>query len=429
MAKTPKSSAKKQSKSPKKETEIEDATLVDATKNADAEPNEASFNEPDTGEVEDASAKTEEPKDGAAENIEASSAEKTDTTTIDTVVDEDKASQSSEPEPEPEPEPVQASQPTQAPQSAGIFGSVIGGAIAGGIGFLICMMIFPQGWQERENSALNALQSDVAAQGDSLAEANSQLTALNEGLTAELASAQSTIEAQQSDLDALIERFEALTRGDGITDLPDDVKILLNTQRDELASLRSQVEGMTADAQARIEAAAAQQLSAEEAEARVKARGALQRVRLALVNGDPFADAIDEIAGAVEVPEGLITVASDGAPTAEDVQSSYPAAAREALGQAFRAEASSDTQGRLRLFLQDQLKARSLTPQEGDSGDAILSRAEAAVKAEDYAGALAELDGLPDAAKAEMEAWMARAQARLDAVAGYEAVSAALNDT
>ena len=68
-------------------------------------------------------------------------------------------------------------------------------------------------------------------------------------------------------------------------------------------------------------------------------------------------------------------------------------------------------------------------PKEGDSGDAILSRAEAAVKAEDYATALAELDSLPEAAKAEMEAWMARAQARLDAVAGYEAVSAALNDT
>jgi len=42
----------------------------------------------------------------------------------------------------------------------------------------------------------------------------------------------------------------------------------------------------------------------------------------------------------------------------------------------------------LKLFFQDQLSARSLSPQEGDSADAVLSRAEAAVKAEDYQAAL-----------------------------------------
>ncbi|MEM1232100.1 MAG: hypothetical protein AAGI15_16300, partial [Pseudomonadota bacterium] len=100
---------------------------------------------------------------------------------------------------------------------------------------------------------------------------------------------------------------------------------MLNTQREELAGLRAQVAEMASAAQAQIDAAAAQQLSAEEAEARVKARGALQRVRLALASGAPFSDALGDISGAVDVPEGLVAVAAEGAPTAADVQNGFPA--------------------------------------------------------------------------------------------------------
>jgi hypothetical protein len=55
---------------------------------------------------------------------------------------------------------------------------------------------------------------------------------------------------------------------------------------------------------------------------------------------------------------------------------------------------------------------RSLTPRAGDSPDAILSRAEAAVGAGDLAGAIAELNTLPPAAQAAMADWIKAATAR-----------------
>ncbi len=331
-------------------------------------------------------------------------------------------------EPEPETTEKAAQPPAQAAASGGLFGSVLGGVIAGALGFGAAMLIFPDGWRTQDDSALMALESTVQEQSAAIEAASTSIEATKEALSTEIAALSEADVALSAGIDGLNTRLEELTQGDGTTKLPDDVQILLNAQKEEIAKLQATVAGMAEDAKAQMQAAAAQQETAEQAEARVKARGAAQQIRLALLSGEPFADALEVVAPAVEIPAGLAAVAEEGAPTSADVSDAFPAAARAALSKAVRETAGDDTQSRLKLFLQDQLSARSLSPQEGDSADAVLSRAEAAVKAEDYQTALTEIDALPESAQAELADWRAQAEARHSAVDAFTAVTDALNN-
>ena len=86
------------------------------------------------------------------------------------------------------------------------------------------------------------------------------------------------------------------------------------------------------------------------------------------------------------------------------------------------------TGDQLRAFLRDQLGTRSLTPRDGDDPDAILSRAEAAVKSGELDAALGEIDNLPDSGKAVLEEWTVKAVARKDALSAFETLESALNE-
>ena len=78
-------------------------------------------------------------------------------------------------------------------------------------------------------------------------------------------------------------------------------------------------------------------------------------------------------------------------------------------------------------FIRTQLDARSLEPREGDDPDAILSRAEAATQQGRLTDALAEIEALPDVARAELSDWAAQATRRLEAVAAAQQLSEELN--
>ena len=62
------------------------------------------------------------------------------------------------------------------------------------------------------------------------------------------------------------------------------------------------------------------------------------------------------------------------------------------------------------------LGARSVTPQEGEGPDAVLSRAEAAVAAGKLQEALNDLSALPETARNALSRWEAAANARVAAV-------------
>jgi hypothetical protein len=110
-------------------------------------------------------------------------------------------------------------------------------------------------------------------------------------------------------------------------------------------------------------------------------------------------------------------------PTLSELQDSFPDAARAALAAARDAAARSGETGSLTAFLRNQLGARSLEPRAGDDPDAILSRAGAALREGRLSAALAEIDDLPDVARAELDGWAERARQRLQAVAAARQLS------
>ena len=216
-------------------------------------------------------------------------------------------------------------------------------------------------------------------------------------------------------------------------DLPDEVQALLDDQRTQITALQSEIETATSAANeikevASAQIATAEQIKAEadEAAKRAEARGGLNTLRDAIANGGGFAEALPLIAPSVEVPEALSVVADTGVETMQSLQNAFPAIARQALSTSARAEAGEGVGDRLKLFVSDQLGARSLSPIEGDGADAVLSRAEAAVKSGDLDGAIELVAALPEPAGEAFTDWLANAQARIDAQSAVGALTDAL---
>ena len=99
----------------------------------------------------------------------------------------------------------------------------------------------------------------------------------------------------------------------------------------------------------------------------------------------------------------------------------------EAALQAARAGEDGTISGGLGGFLRSQLGARSVAPREGDDPDAVLSRAEAALKAGELQTALTEIETLPEEAKAAMSDWITSARMRAQAQSAVNALSQELN--
>ena len=241
------------------------------------------------------------------------------------------------------------------------------------------------------NEALIALQDRVAGiesrdpviQGDS---SNADIVALVEALRAEVA------EIQASGADASA----------------------------EIEALAAQTEGRLAEAEAQ---AAALRAEAEITTRRAVSAAALARVQAALESGSPFVGALSDISNATVSAE-LATLAETGVPTLSALIETFPPAARAALEESLRAQMGEGWSDRIGAFLQATTGARSLIPREGSDPDAVLSRAEAFVRAGDIEQALTELQDLPPEGLAEMSDWATLAQQRLNAVAAVAALSA-----
>ncbi|WP_066106824.1 COG4223 family protein [Salipiger sp. CCB-MM3] len=194
-----------------------------------------------------------------------------------------------------------------------------------------------------------------------------------------------------------------------------DVRTAIETQRAE-------VEQMTQEAMQAREAASDQALTAE-------SRSALADIETALRDGAPYAEALATLQeNGVDVPEGLSAPAGDGVPTLSALEADFPPAARDALSAARRAEATNeDTTSRVATFFANQLGARSVEPRAGDDPDAVLSRAEAALRSGDLGAVLSEVAALPEPAQQELSDWVASAEKRKAALDGADAVAQTLN--
>jgi hypothetical protein len=104
------------------------------------------------------------------------------------------------------------------------------------------------------------------------------------------------------------------------------------------------------------------------------------------------------------------------------LQAEFPDLARSALNAA-RASGAGEGQQGIGGFLTRSLGVRSVAPREGSDPDAVLSRAEAALKSGDLDATLTELDTLPEEAQAVLADWRAAADARVSARAAADALA------
>lgn len=212
------------------------------------------------------------------------------------------------------------------------------------------------------------------------------------------------------------------------------------TQNGEVRQRIDEVEAATArqlsEADARVDARIKQadaraeemEVSAEESAKAAEIEAAMRKVRSKLDNGAGFGDELSVVAAAsgVEIPDVLTQSAEGGIPTVAALESDYGDAATAAIRVAVKAEAEDGTVSGLSAFLKSQVVSRSLSPQEGDSTDAVLSRMEAGFKNGDLATTLAEAEALPAPAAEAMADWLSKARTRAEALTGFDALTAAL---
>lgn len=338
-----------------------------------------------------------------------------------------------DPEPQADPAPETNAQQTQS-AGAGFLPLLLGGVVAGAIGYGVATY-FPM------NDGSVDVSVQMQAQADQLAALEAKLADIPavdlSGVEAQIASAgdqaaalSGAIDTNFADLDARLTEVEKRPGADGtLSDTAlaayqrelEQLRADLEIQQATVMSTVAQAETDLAAARAEAEALEQEALASAEAAA---SRAALNRVSTAIETGAPFADALGDLGG--DLPTALSSAAENGVATTAELTSDFPAAARAALATA-RAEGVSDESGGLGGFLRNQFDVRSTAPQEGSSPDAVLSRAEAAIKEGRVADALAEIEALPEVARAEMTDWTAQATERADVLDAVATLSETYN--
>ncbi|QBF29635.1 COG4223 family protein [Thalassococcus sp. S3] len=321
----------------------------------------------------------------------------------------------------------------------GGFPALIGGVVAAILGFLVASTdilapYLPEGLRPADPApAIAALETQLAEQSAAMDDLSSRVGELAppdlaplEARVSENADAVSNLTPQ---IDGVAERLSALEAR--LTDLEarpiseglSDAAVAAFEQeladvRNSLSQEREAIEAMVADAEAK-EAAAA------EAARITAARGALTQVQSAIETGAPYEAALAGVADAgVSIPDVLSGNAAEGVVSLPALRAAFPPAAREALAAA-RADGASDDGG-LGSFLARQLGARSVTPQDGDSADAVLSRMEAAVADGQLSDALSLALELPASAQDALSGWVSQAETRMAAKAAADDLAQSL---
>ncbi|MGC9417514.1 MAG: COG4223 family protein [Rhodovulum sp.] len=404
----------------------EDKTSEDTTKQSQPEPGA------------DTTAETEQAETRDAQPVE-------DSRDLSGTLDEANATwQDPQTVPDAKPEPAPA--PAAPSRGGGFLAPLIGGVLAAGIGYGAAQFINPQGWPFPGAGLGDEAQATLAAADERLAAMQGQIAALQDQIGAFADSQGGSAEALAPEMATLADQMAALA--DRLGALDGRVSELAKAQvavageeaaqavaayereiaamRDELAAQRDENAKLAESVASVADQAETEIGAAMDRAAQVEARAAMMRIDAALANGSPFDTAVDQLQG-IEVPEPLSAVAAQGVATVAELQRDFPPAARAALDAALPVEADGDVGDRVSAFVRSQLGLRSLEPREGNDTDAVLSRAEAALREGDLPAALAEIDALPDPAKAEMADWVNAATARVDAIEAARALEQSLN--
>ncbi|MFN3661433.1 MAG: COG4223 family protein [Yoonia sp.] len=352
----------------------------------------------------------------------------TDPVSPDTVVQEPEPAPPKAPPPEPTPakslEPLQKSGP-------GFLPLLLGGVVAGAIGFAVASLTMPPAQADldeilsSQDARLTSLQQRVdATEPVDL----TSVTEAQEDLASQLAGLRDDLSTMRAEFDDRIAALEDQPTGEGEAFAPNTAAF-----EAEIAALRAELTELTDIARTELDSARAEAAAIEEnaaAAARNAAgRAALARVQTGIESGAPITAALTDLEQVLGEPvsDALLAV-QDGVPTLAALQDSFPDYARAALTRArTQGVAGEDTSG-ITAFLRNQFEVRSVDPRDGDDVDAILSRAQAALRNGRLGDTLNEVNSLPEVARAELSDWLALAEARADAVAAAETLASSLRD-
>lgn len=350
----------------------------------------------------------------------------------------------------PQPEPKAPPEKRQA----GFFPLILGGALAAAAGFVTATYLDLTGSDDELpsrvtgveqslteiGSRLDGIEESVGGFESTLDDLRSAVEGVDPGVLTVLGETVDglggEVEGVRASLDALQDTVTNLTISGGDSgDAPDFAAAF----DDQMAGFQSEIDRVTAAAEAEVEAARAEAEAtraaaeaeamaaieaADKAEAQAKLRAGLAEVQIALDTGAPFESALSSL-GDIEVPDALAAVAGDGVLPLAELQRNFPDAARSALMAADRGpDETAGAFNRVTSFLKAQTNARSLEPKDGDNADAILSRAEAALKSGNLGATLGEVEALGEGPAEALGDWLDQARSRNAAV---DAV-AALND-
>ena len=351
-----------------------------------------------------------------------------------------------------------ARSPAPPPQDRGTFlPLVFGGAVAVALGFFGAQLegveralgLAPednplQQTVDQQAETIAAQAERIDAQAGQIAELQEQIANLPEppepvdlsGVEGRLDDTGTRLQSTQADLAALSERLAELEKRpmteslseEAIAAYEAELQRLQESVNAELSAMQETAEQQRAELESILAEARTSETAAAEQAKVAQARAAMSRIMSAVSSGTAFTDAVAEIRAAdgVEVPAALAETAEEGVPTLAELQTSFPAEARDALAVSRDADTAGG-EGGIGSFLQRQLGARSVTPREGDSADAVLSRAEAALREGEVDRALEELQALPDAAREAMSDWIAAAETRSSATRAAQDLMTTIN--
>ena len=336
-------------------------------------------------------------------------------------------------EPATQTQPLAKQTETVVVRKGGFIPMLLGGVAAAAIGFGLARSGVLEGMPlpglGMAQDQMTELSERIAAQDGEISDLVGRLAALESAPPPELPDMPDPapmIEDLSTQIGVLAQRIDALESrpATGAAAADPGTQAALDAAVAELDQIRQALDAQRSEIAALSDAA----LQEEEA-ARLTARGAMQRAALARIQtaldaGTPFAEALTDLRDSgVDVPQPLNEKAEEGVVTLAALQASFPDLARDTL-RAVRQENGGTGIGG---FLETQLGLRSLQPKEGDDPDAVLSRAEAALRTGSLAEALTELDALPESAAAILTEWRTQAETRLAALAAAQDLAQALN--
>lgn len=338
--------------------------------------------------------------------------------------------------PLPGPDPERAAVPPPGPalapqvtvQKVGFVPLVLGGVVAAALGF-VAAYVGGTATRDAQQAEIARLSGQVEALSGQLAAipAPPDLTPLADEV-AQLRGLMDAGDGLAADaiaaIDARIAELEKAPSADGT--LTENAIAAwereLDTLRVEIAAQQERMQQVAEDAAAQLEVTRSEAVTIEQsavAAARdATARAAATRIQAAIDAGTPYDSALADLAALpdIVVPDTLVQSAAEGVATIAALQEAFPPAARAALAVARAEGVAGDEGGKVMAFLRNQFDVRSVTPRDGDAPDAVLSRAENALREGRLTDALAEVAALPEVVRAEMAGWTALAEGRAAAV-------------